>query len=149
MFNQFSEDDFFDELAAKTAMGEPAVASDRLKDRIFAALTGGVVEEERFFESLASNGAPAAAAPPRLKSRIYSALVLVQAETGPLLSLPQCKEGGRALCVFEELVRIAPVGQMIASINYCRICHARVLAERLEAAPIYWPGCPYVQFQNR
>jgi hypothetical protein len=29
------------------------------------------------------------------------------------------------------------------------VCHARVLAERLEHAPIYWPHCPYVRFQNR
>ena len=149
MSDQFSEDDFFDELASETAGGEDAVAPDQLKNRIFAALTGGAGEEEQFFERVAASEEPVAAAPPRLKSRIYSALVLAQAETGPLLSLPESKKGGRALCVFEELVRIAPVGQTIASVNYCRVCHARVLAERMESAPIYWPGCPYVQFQNR
>jgi hypothetical protein len=24
-----------------------------------------------------------------------------------------------------------------------------VLGERVENAPIYWPGCPYVDFQGR
>ncbi len=147
MSNQFSEDAFFEELADGTALGEEAHAPDRLKDRIFSALTGGLLEQERFFEELVTE-VPAVFASSRLKSRIYSALVLAQAETGELLSLPECKEGGRALCVFEELVRIAPVGHTIKSFNYCRVCHARVLAERLEGAPIYWPGCPYVGFQS-
>ena len=148
MPDPFSEDAFFEQLAAETAPGKDAHAPDRLKDRIFSALVGGFPEQERFFERLATE-ALVEVASARLKSKIYSALVLAQAETGQLLSLPECKAGGRALCVFEELVQIAPIGQTIKSINYCRICHARVLAERLEKAPIYWPGCPYVSFQNR
>jgi hypothetical protein len=88
-------------------------------------------------------------APSRLKSRIYSALVQRQAEAGPLLSLSRTEAGGRQLCVFEELVRVAPVGEQVESLNFCRICHARVLGERIERAPIYWSGCPYVRFQNR
>jgi hypothetical protein len=88
-------------------------------------------------------------APSRLKSRIYSALVQRQAEAGPLLSLSRTKAGGRRLCVFEELVHIAPVGEQVESWNFCRICHARVLGESVERAPIYWGGCPYVRFQNR
>jgi hypothetical protein len=32
--------------------------------------------------------------------------------------------------------------------NPCRVCHARVLGERLERAPIFWPGCPYSEFHN-
>jgi hypothetical protein len=88
-------------------------------------------------------------APSRLKSRIYSALVQRQRQDGPLLSLSEVKAGGRKLCVFEVLVQIAPVGEPAKQPNLCRICHARVLAETIENAPVYWPGCPYAQFQNR
>ena len=88
-------------------------------------------------------------APSRLKSRIYSTLMLRAAETGPLASLRQSKECGEGLCVFEEFVRIAPVGEKLQHANYCRVCHARILGEKVENAPIYWPHCPYVQFQNR
>ena len=145
----FSEDAFFEELADGTAQGEAAGAPDRLKNRIYAALASAL-DEDQFFENLAAAEAgQATVAPSRLKSRIYSALLMEQAETGQLLSLPDCKEAGGALCVFEELVSIAPVGQTAKSVNYCRVCHARVLAERVEKAPIYWPGCPYVSFQNR
>ena len=88
-------------------------------------------------------------APSVLKSRIYSRLVQEQASTGPLLSLPETKASGAKLCIFEELVSIAPVGDAVKAKNCCRVCHARVVAERVERAPIYWPHCPYVRFQNR
>jgi hypothetical protein len=88
-------------------------------------------------------------APSRLKSRIYSALMERQRQQGPLLSLSEVKEIGRKLCVFEELVQIAPIGEPAKRPNLCRVCHARVLAENIENAPVYWPGCPYAQFQNR
>jgi hypothetical protein len=149
MPDQFSEDSFFEELAAGAARSEDLRASDRLKNQILSALTGDLAEDERFFATLAASEATATPVPSRLKSKIYSALVLAQAETGALLSLPECKAGGRQLCIFEELVQIAPVGQAIQSVNYCRVCHARVLGERVEGAPIYWAGCPYVSFQNR
>jgi hypothetical protein len=104
-------------------------------------------------ELIASAGASAQAgvvrAPSTLKSRIYSRLVQEQAAESPLLSLPETKAAGRPLCVFEELVRIAPVGEALKTKNCCRVCHARVIAERVERAPIYWPHCPYVLFQNR
>lgn len=87
-------------------------------------------------------------APARLKAKVYSALVRRQAETGPLMGLPETRARGHKLCVFEELVRIAPVGETIKSLNICRVCHARVLAERLEHAPIYWGGCPYVELKK-
>ena len=83
-------------------------------------------------------------APARLKAKVYSTLMLRQAETGPLLSLTENNAHGHELCVFEELVRIAPVGERAKSLNICRLCHARVLAEHIENAPIYWNGCPYV-----
>ena len=107
------------------------------------------MRDEEFFEDLAAGPELAGRrAPSRVKSKIYSALVMRQAETGALLPLGRVKEGGRKLCVFEELVQIAPVGEKIESWNYCRVCHARVLGERVEKAPIYWWGCPYVTFQK-
>ena len=88
------------------------------------------------------------AAPSRLKAKVYSALVQRQAESGPLMSLTEVKVGGRDLCVFEKLVQIAPTGEMVDSLNFCRACHARVLAEHLEHPPIYWGGCPYVALKK-
>lgn len=85
----------------------------------------------------------------RLKSRILSALQLEQQKSGPLLSLVETHAAGGKLCVFEELVRIAPAPATVKQKNPCRVCHARVLGERVEHAPIYWPGCPYVRFQDR
>ena len=87
-------------------------------------------------------------APSRLKARIYSALVQSQAESGPLMSLSDVKAGGHDLCVFERLVQITPSGEMVDSLNFCRVCHARVLAEHLEHPPIYWRGCPYVALKR-
>lgn len=87
-------------------------------------------------------------APARLKSRIYSALVSQQASTGPLLSLSATKAAGHALCVFENALDGVPVGQRVKSMNPCRICHARLLAEHFEPAPIYWLHCPYAEFQR-
>jgi hypothetical protein len=87
-------------------------------------------------------------APSRLKSRIYSALIQRQVESGPLLSVSETKAEGRRLCVFENLVQISPVGEKVKSLSFCRVCHARVLAETMENAPIYWRHCPYVQFQT-
>ena len=85
----------------------------------------------------------------RLKSRIYSKLVANQAESRPLRSLTDVKADGRRLCVFEELVQISPLPEPVKSKNPCRVCHARILGEYVESAPIYWPNCPYVAFQNR
>ena len=88
-------------------------------------------------------------APSRLKSRIYSALVQRQAQDGPLLGLAEVKARGRKLCVFEELVQVSPAGNSWKRKNYCRVCHARLMGENLEGAPVFWSGCPYAQFQNR
>ena len=87
-------------------------------------------------------------APARLKSKIYSALVTRMSAAGPLLSLGATKQAGSALCIFEQAVAALPVSEQIASKNLCRVCHARVLGERLEHAPIFGPGCPYSQFHN-
>ena len=87
-------------------------------------------------------------APSRLKARVYSALVQHQAKSGPLMSLTEVVSGGRDLCVFEKLVQITPTGEMLDSLNFCRTCHARVLAEQFERAPIYWRGCSYVTLKK-
>ncbi len=108
------------------------------------------LSDDEFLEHIAIQSEPdeTGVAPSRLKSRIYSALVRQQAETGPLLGLQETKAIGHHLCVFEELVRIAPVGDSAKRVNLCRICHARLLAEQLEHPPIYWPNCPYVSFKK-
>jgi hypothetical protein len=87
-------------------------------------------------------------APARLKANIFSRLNLEQAKQGPLASLGESKAAGRSLCVFEEIVEYAPTGEAIKRMNYCRVCHARVLAENMDSAPIWWHGCPYAQFQK-
>jgi hypothetical protein len=96
-------------------------------------------------EPLAGENASATA---KLKSRVYSALVREQQKTGPLMSLQGSHAAGHALCVFEKLVQIAPVGEPVKSPFFCSVCHARLLAENMEHAPIDWPGCPYAQFQR-
>ena len=88
-------------------------------------------------------------APSRLKARLYTAMIERQAQSGPLRPLTEIREQGRPLCVFEQLVQIAPVGQKVQSVFYCKVCHARVLAEHFENPAIYWPHCPYVSFKNR
>lgn len=87
-------------------------------------------------------------APSRLKAKLYSALLLEQAHTGPLMSTSESEARGGKLCVFEQLVRIAPVGEAAKTLNICRVCHARVLAEHFETPPIFWPGCPYAGFKK-
>jgi len=108
--------------------------------------------DDLFLETLAaeSPATEGGGASSRLKSRIFSQLNLLQArEPGGLMSLSECKQRGGHLCVFEDLVAIAPIGEDLKSRNPCRVCHARLLGENVENAPIYWPGCPYVEFQNR
>ncbi len=89
-----------------------------------------------------------AVAPARLKARIYSALVRRQQESGPLRSLTQTKAEGRNLCVFEQAWTLAPIGEGPKHLNLCRVFHERLLAEKVEKAPIYWSGCPYADFHR-
>ncbi|HJU42715.1 MAG TPA: hypothetical protein VJ691_07860 [Vicinamibacterales bacterium] len=98
-------------------------------ERLAAATIGG---EER--------------APAQLKSRIYSALVQQMTTTAPLLDLQESKRAGGELCVFESC--LSPLGHEIRSKNPCRVCHARVMGERMEWAPVFWAGCPYSDFHN-
>jgi hypothetical protein len=108
--------------------------------------------DDRWFEALArqtdvEDAAPAPASA-RLKSRIYSAMTDQMAAGGRLLSLTATRAGGRQLCVFEHAVALLPLGEDLKSRNPCRVCHARALGNRLEHAPIFWPGCPYSEFHN-
>ena len=111
------------------------------------------MDSDRFFRKLAAGTESVESeterAPARLKSQIYSALVSHLAATGPLLSLAETKKAGRYLCVFEAALSKAPLGERVGSMNACRVCHARYLAEHLESAPIFWPHCPYAQFHRR
>lgn len=112
-------------------------------------LNDDMLSDDLFFERLAAASPQAVEAPSVLKSRIFSALIQAEAAEGTLMSLPECKSHGGQLCVFEQLVAIAPIGTDLKSRNPCRVCHARVLGENVENAPIWWPGCPYAGFQNR
>lgn len=107
--------------------------------------------EERFFTELAeqTDTAPdtSTRAPARLKARVYSALIAEMTAHGPLCSLPATKAAGRDLCVFENLLRLVP-SDRARSMNPCRVCHARLLAERFDSPPIFWPHCPYVEFRK-
>ena len=86
--------------------------------------------------------------PAKLKSRTYSALVARMAESGSLLDLTETRNSGGRLCVFETVLTVVPFGANVSSMNPCRICHARILGERMEHAPIFWPGCPYAAFHH-
>lgn len=106
--------------------------------------------DDRWFERLADASGPLTEerAPATLKSKVYSAVVARMAESGPLLDLIATKRHGGRLCVFERALTIVPAGAAVRSMNPCRICHARVLGERLTGAPIFWPGCPYSEFHK-
>jgi len=105
--------------------------------------------DEHFMKRLADVELPQSQpAPASLKAKVYSALVRRQVENGPLASLTESALCGHELCVFEQIVRISPVGERVKSLNICRVCHARVLAEHMDNPPIYWPGCPYVEFKK-
>jgi hypothetical protein len=106
--------------------------------------------DDLWFERLAAaDREPAATrAPARLTSKVYSAVLSRMAESGPLEDLLRTKEAGGRLCVFETALTMLPIGTDVRSRNPCRVCHARVLGERMEHAPIFWPGCPYAEFHN-
>jgi hypothetical protein len=110
------------------------------------------VNDDRWLEQLAEevdfHTADLARAPARLKARIYSALMNRLSRTGPLLGLAATRAAGERLCIFEEAIALLPVGERIGSTNPCRVCHARVLAERVDRAPIFWPHCPYAEFHR-
>lgn len=107
------------------------------------------MSDDLWFEGVAAAESGAVErAPARLKSRVYSAVIARLATHGALLDLAETKQAGSHLCVFENALVMLPLGGDVRSTNPCRICHARVLGERMEHAPIFWPGCPYSEFHN-
>jgi hypothetical protein len=94
---------------------------------------------------LASNAPERASS--RLKSRIFSQLIQAQQSEGPLRILSESRDAGEHLCVFEHSVAILP-SEELQSRNPCAVCHARILGERIESAPIFWPGCAYARFSG-
>ncbi len=106
-------------------------------------------DEERKLEALfAEPSVTAEHAPSSMKARLYTAFVSEQQKSGPLASLDQSVSSGYGICVFEKLVQISPVGEEAKSPFYCRVCHARVLAERFDNPPIFCPNCPYSEFKK-
>lgn len=107
--------------------------------------------DDRLFELLAqgTEEAEPERAPSRLKAKLYTSLVSKQEESGHLRTLAETRESGYGLCVFEDLWERALSAEAAQSFNCCSVCHARVLAEHLEKAPIYWGQCPYVAFGKK
>lgn len=81
----------------------------------------------------------------RLKSRIFSSLIDAQQQEAPLRILSESRNAGEQLCVFEHAVALLPSDDLQTK-NPCAVCHARLLGEHVERAPIFWPGCPYSRF---
>lgn len=108
------------------------------------------MSDDRWFEQLAeaTGDLVAERAPARLKSKTYSAVVTELAASGPLRDLRETSRAGGRLCVFEQALALVPLGSEVRSMNPCRVCHARVLGEQMNHAPIFWPGCPYSEFHN-
>ena len=94
----------------------------------------------RSAEDAASGPATASS---RLKSRVFSKLVALEQSEGPLRVLSESRAAGEQLCVFEKIVAAVPSQE---ARNPCAVCHARVLGENVEHAPIFWPGCAYSRF---
>ena len=81
----------------------------------------------------------------RLQSRLFSRLIELEQRQGPLRTLSASREAGEKLCIFEAAVAALPSDDLQAR-NPCAVCHARLLGEKVERAPIYWPGCAYAKF---
>jgi hypothetical protein len=86
--------------------------------------------------------------PSSLTARLYSTIIREQSASGSLSSLNASVAKGYGICVFEKLVQIAPIGDAGKSRFFCHVCHARVLAERFDNPPIFWPNCPYAAFSR-
>ena len=102
-------------------------------------------EFEQLMQQAALAAVPPGKASSRLKAQILSKLMDLEQAEGPLRVLLENRAQGEALCIFEQIVAALP-SDNLQSRNPCNVCHARILAERVENAPIYWPGCPYAQF---
>ena len=109
-----------------------------------------MVDRDSYFSRLFSEDEQDSSevAPSSLKSRIYSALIAKQQESGPLTSLGNTKEAGHGLCKWEELMHVLPLGAKGETAFHCNVCHARILSEHFDNPPIFWNHCPYVHFKK-
>ena len=107
--------------------------------------------DDNFFEQLAraSETAKGQPAPSRLKAKLLTSLLRKQEESGPLRMLSETQARGYGLCIFEETWARMVSGDTAGSFNCCSLCHARVLAEHIERAPLYWGNCPYAAFSKK
>jgi hypothetical protein len=104
--------------------------------------------DQEFSQLLSDTNAVDEHAPSSLKAKLYSALIREQQGSGPLASLSASVAAGHGICIFEQFVQIAPIGESAKSPFFCNICHARLLAESFDNPPIFWPHCPYVGFKD-
>ncbi|MGH8426790.1 MAG: hypothetical protein ACRES7_02265 [Gammaproteobacteria bacterium] len=111
-------------------------------------MSNNLNNEDRLFELLArlDDTADEERASSRLKSRLYSALMRQQEQSGPLRGLGETLARGYGLCVFEDVWQRAVPLDAAQRFNCCKPCRVRVLAEHVEGAPIHWRNCPYVDF---
>jgi hypothetical protein len=114
-------------------------------------MSDNLQHDDRLFERLARqpDDAEPDRASSRLKAKLYTSLVQKQQESGRLRTLAETRANGYGLCVFEDLWERLIPAETAQSFNCCSICHARVLAERFETAPVYWGHCPYVAFGKK
>lgn len=81
-----------------------------------------------------------APAPSTLKSRVFTALVRRQQQQQPLMTLSACRKAGETLCIFEQLVAIAPVGEPVKAKNPARsampVCWVRGSKMRPSGGPV-------------
>lgn len=106
------------------------------------------IADDGFFENLVDRQEQdaTAPAPARLKAKLYSALLQRSQEDTSLRALSDTRRAGYELCLWEKAMQVVPgVGRL----NHCRFCHARLLGESFEHAPLGWAGCPYAQFHRR
>lgn len=105
-------------------------------------------DEDGLFELLARLDAAGEEehASSRLKSRLYTALLRQQEQSGPLRGLGETRANGYGLCVFESAWQRTVPLDAAQRFNCCRVCRVRVLAEHFDGTPIHWRNCPYVAF---
>ena len=81
----------------------------------------------------------------RLQSRVYSTLIRLQQEEGPLKPLSEHQSEGTPICSWEAALSSLPLVSLQTT-NLCAVCLARISAEHIEGAGPKWPGCIYTEF---
>jgi hypothetical protein len=101
--------------------------SDNLWFERLAELTGDVTPER---------------VPARLTSKTYSALWPEWPNRGRCSISQQRKKPAHGCASSSTPLTVLPLGYDVRSMNPCRVCHARVLAERMEQALHTLAGLP-------